>query len=72
MPRSVITFVGPLPRSPSFSRLPGPFPWPTDVMKSTFSTNARGLWRTITITSPHEAAISGAPPAPGSRTFGCR
>ena len=22
-------------------------------------------------TSPHEAAISGAPPAPGSRTFGC-
>ena len=66
-----MTFVGPLPRRPSFSRLPGPEPWPTDVMKSTVSTKARVLWRTITITSPHEAAISGAPPAPGSRTFGC-
>ena len=40
-------------------------------MKSTFSTNARVLWRTITITSPQDAAISGAPPAPGRRTFGC-
>ena len=34
------------------------------------STKARVDWRTITMTSPHEAAISGAPPAPGSRTFG--
>ena len=65
-----MTLVGPRPRRPSFSRSPRPEPWPTDVTKSTVSTNARGLWRTITITSPHDAAISGAPPAPGRRTFG--
>ena len=42
----------------------------TEVTKSTRSTNDRVLCRTTTITSRHDAAISGAPPAPGRRTRG--
>src|SRR5262249_22960294 len=38
-PRSVMTAVGPLPRNPSFSRVPGPSPNPTEVRKSHRSTN---------------------------------
>jgi hypothetical protein len=45
-------------------------PKPTEVTKSTCSTNARALCRITTITSRQDAAISGAPPAPGSRTVG--
>ena len=67
-----MTVLGPVPRRPSFSRSPGPLPNPTEVTKSTRSTNALALWRTTTITSRQLAAISGAPPAPGSRTFGSR
>ncbi len=70
-PRSVMTMRGPAPVRPSRSRLPGPEPKPTLVMNSTRSTNVRRLWRTITMTSRQEAAISGAPPAPGRRTAGC-
>ena len=44
----------------------------TEVTKSTRSTNERWLCLITTITSRHEAAISGAPPAPGSRTLGLR
>ncbi len=62
--------VGPAPRSPSRSRVPGPLPNPTLVTKSTRSTNARLLCLTTTMTSLQEAAISGAPPAPGSLTTG--
>ena len=40
------------------------------VRQSTRSTNDRVLCRTTTITSRHDAAISGAPPAPGRRTRG--
>ena len=47
-----------------------PRSWASEVTKSSFSTNVRGEWRTITITDFAQAAISGAPPAPGSRTFG--
>ena len=43
---------------------------PIDVMKSIFSTNTRLECRTRTMTSRARAAISGAPPAPGRRTFG--
>jgi len=43
---------------------------PSEVRKPTRSTNVRGLWRTITTTRPQDRAISGAPPAPGSRTLG--
>ena len=42
----------------------------TDVTKSTFSTKVRGFWRTIMMISRQEVAISGAPPAPGSRIAG--
>ena len=58
------------PRQPRRSRRPGPSPNPTEVTKSTRSTNDRRFCRTTTITSRHDAAISGAPPAPGSRTAG--
>ena len=61
----------PPPRSPSRSRWPGPSPNPIDERKSQRSTNARFDWRMITITAPAEAAISGAPPAPGRRVRGC-
>ena len=37
----MITAVGPLPRSPSRSRAPGPSPWPTVVTKSSRSTSVR-------------------------------
>ena len=43
---------------------------PVDVRKPTRSTNVRGDCRTTTTTRRQEAAISGAPPAPGSRTLG--
>src|SRR3984885_4819440 len=69
-PRSVMTFRGPAPASPRRSRDPGPSPNPTEVTKSPRSTNDLRLCRTTTIASRHEAAISGAPPAPGSRTEG--
>ena len=65
-----MTFRGPAPVSPSRSRSPGPSPKPTEVTKSTRSTSERGDCRSTTITSLQEAAISGAPPAPGSLTFG--
>ena len=39
-------------------------------MKSSRSTNARGVWRSITNTSRTPSAISGAPPPPGRRTRG--
>ena len=45
-------------------------PPPTEVTKSTCSTNARARCRITTTTSRQDAAISGAPPAPGSRTTG--
>ena len=38
---------------------------------SSRSTSVRGWCGAITITSPQLAAISGAPPAPGRRVFGC-
>ena len=41
---------------------------PALVRKSSSETNVRRLWRSITNTSFAEVAISGAPPAPGSRT----
>src|SRR6266566_925060 len=69
-PRSVMIFLGPAPVSPSRSRSVRPDPYPTEVTKSTRSTNERWFCLTTTITSRHEAAISGAPPAPGSRTLG--
>ncbi len=65
-----MTFRGPAPVRPRRSAAPGPSPKPTEVTKSTRSTNDRRLCRTTTITSRQDAAISGAPPAPGSRTFG--
>ena len=43
---------------------------PSDVLKSSSSTKVRGDWRMIVITRRVCAAISGAPPAPGRRTFG--
>ena len=70
-PRSVITRVGPAPRKPNRVRSPGPSPKPTVVRKSSRSTKVRGFWRIKTMTSRQEAAISGAPPAPGRRTVGC-
>src|SRR5215468_6199697 len=69
-PRSVMTLRGPAPVRPSRSRSPRPVPYPTEVTKSTRSTKDRRLCRTMMITSRQNAAISGAPPAPGSRTFG--
>ena len=39
-------------------------------MKSTFSTNERLPCAMVMNTSCVEVAISGAPPPPGSRTFG--
>ena len=39
-------------------------------MKSSLSTKLRRLWLMMMKISPHEMAISGAPPPPGSRTFG--
>ena len=45
-------------------------PRPSEVTKSSVSTKARGECRTMTMTSFAAAAISGAPPAPGRRTFG--
>ena len=69
-PRSVMTSLGPPPRRPSRWRSPGPSPKPIDERKSQRSTNARALWRMMTMTCPAEAAISGAPPAPGSRVRG--
>ena len=39
--RSVMTLVGPLVFTPSASRLSGPEPWPSEVMKGSFSTKAR-------------------------------
>ncbi len=65
-----MTLTGPRPGSPYRSLSPGPRPKPTVVTKSTCSTNALFMWRMTTMTSPHDAAISGAPPAPGSLTFG--
>jgi len=52
-------------------RLAGPRPKPNEVTKSTRSRTRAGSGRTTTMTSLQEAAISGAPPAPGSRTLGC-
>src|SRR5215813_3166538 len=69
-PRSVMTLRGPAPVRPSRSRSPWPAPYPTEVTKSTRSTKDRRLCRTMMITSRQNAAISGAPPAPGSRTSG--
>ncbi len=70
MPRSVITTVGPPPVYPSFPRESPPSACPTEVTKASSSTNARfDCLRTIK-TSFADAAISGAPPAPGRRTFG--
>ena len=69
-PRSVITAVGPPPLSPRRRRSSPPAPWPSEVTKSSRSTNRSRVWRATMITSAHEAAISGAPPAPGSRTDG--
>ena len=54
----------------ALARARAPSPWPTVVQKSSFSTNVRLACGAITITSPQLAAISGAPPAPGSRVFG--
>ena len=68
--RSVTTRVGPLVRTPSFSRLPLPVPWPSEVTKSSLSTKARLPCAMMMNTSPQEVAISGAPPPPGSRTLG--
>ena len=70
-PRSVITAVTPSPEKPSSSRLPIPSPNPTVERKSSCSTNVRGDCVSITKVSWHDAAISGAPPPPGSRTAGC-
>ena len=70
MPRSVITAAGPLPGSRSRARLSPPSRWPADVTKSSLSTNARVFCRSVISTSLHDAAISGAPPAPGSRVDG--
>jgi hypothetical protein len=63
-------FCGPAPVSPRRFRPPGPSPKPTEVTKSTRSTKVRRFCRTITMTSRQDAAISGAPPAPGSLIFG--
>jgi hypothetical protein len=65
-----MTCRGPAPVRPSRARSPGPAPNPTKVTKSTRFTNDRRVCRVTTITSRQEAAISGAPPAPGSRAFG--
>ena len=43
---------------------------PTVVQKSSSRTNERGLCRRTTSVCLQCAAISGAPPAPGRRTFG--
>ena len=65
-----MTFRGPAPVSPSRARSPGPEPKPTDVTKSTRSTKDRRVCLVTTITSRQDAAISGAPPAPGSLVLG--
>ena len=65
-----MTRVGPLVVTPSASRLPGPAPWPSEVMKGSFSTKARVPIAMVMKISRQCVAISGAPPPPGSRTFG--
>ena len=65
-----MTRVGPLVVTPSFSRLPLPSPWPSEVTKSSLSTNERLPCAMVMNTSWQEVAISGAPPPPGSRTLG--
>ena len=52
------------------ARLSPPVKWPPEVTKSSFSINARLFCRNVISTSFDEAAISGAPPAPGRRTEG--
>src|SRR5438128_6037928 len=68
--RSVTTRLGPAVLMPALRRWSPPVPNPNEVTKSTFGTNARGEWETITKTCPQQPAISGAPPPPGKRTFG--
>ena len=70
MHRSVITAAGPFPGSPADSLELPPLRKPTDVTKSSFSTNVRFVYLTMINTSFAEELISGAPPAPGRRTFG--
>ena len=72
MPRSVITTVGPPPRSPSCSRVPGPSPKP-DRRPEVAPLHERRGRSGGRSRSPRraDAAISGAPPAPGRRTSGC-
>ena len=65
-----MTRVGPLVVTPRRSRAPLPSPWPSDVTKSILPTKERLLCAMVMNTSWQEVAISGAPPPPGSRTFG--
>ena len=47
-----------------------PAPWPSEVTKGSFSTKARRPIAMVMKISWQLVAISGAPPPPGSRTFG--
>ena len=65
-----MTRVGPPRRAPIRARESPPSAQPSVVRKSSFRTNLRRLWRRMTTVRPAFSAMSGAPPAPGSRTRG--
>ena len=66
-----MTAVGPAPRAPDFARESPPVRWPTEVRKSSFGTKLLLVCLMMIHVSFAFEAISGAPPAPGSRTLGC-